>query len=171
MRIISHETNSLVRVSKKKSRFFFWSLSRVAPSLYLRTCCCCGFIPCIQIPTKQPFGARASIARAFGAKSTVILVDQHTTGAGERIAAFAQENRLAPIVGTRTAGRLICSSWFGAGHDYFVRLPARLWFTWSDRMLEGQGVTPDIPVDLHPHELVSGRDTQLERAVETVRAL
>jgi hypothetical protein len=102
---------------------------------------------------------------------TVIVVDEHTTGAGERIAAFAQENRLAPIVGTRTAGRLICSSWFGAGHDYFARLPARLWFTWSDQMLEGKGVTPDISVEFNSDDPLGGRDPQLQRAVQTVVAL
>ena len=39
-----------------------------------------------------------------------VLVDGSTTGAGERIAAFAQERKLAPVVGARTAGRLICCS-------------------------------------------------------------
>lgn len=38
---------------------------------------------------------------------TAVLVDGSTTGAGERIAAFAQERELAPVVGARTAGRLI----------------------------------------------------------------
>jgi C-terminal processing protease CtpA/Prc len=101
----------------------------------------------------------------------VIIVDQHTTGAGERIAAFAQERRLAPIIGQQTAGRLICSSWFRAGHDYFVRLPARLWLTWTDQMLEGSGIVPDVPVELGADDLASGQDPQLEKALETVRAL
>ena len=40
---------------------------------------------------------------------TVLLVDEATTGAGERIAAFAADEHLAPIVGTgrevmRTSG-------------------------------------------------------------------
>jgi len=73
-----------------------------------------------------------------------IVVDETTTGAGERIAAFAKENGLATIVGTRTAGRLICSSTYKVGHGYFVRVPARAWYTWSGEMLEGRGVTPDV---------------------------
>ena len=73
-----------------------------------------------------------------------IVVDETTTGAGERIAAFAKEAGLATIVGTRTAGRLICSSTYKVGHGYFVRVPARAWYTWSGEMLEGRGVTPDV---------------------------
>lgn len=75
---------------------------------------------------------------------TAIVVDETTTGAGERIAAFAKERGLATIIGTRTAGRLICSSTYKVGHGYFVRVPARAWYTWNGEMLEGRGVAPDV---------------------------
>src|SRR5215469_7287473 len=77
---------------------------------------------------------------------TVVLVDESTTGAGERIAAFAQERRLAPVVGSRTAGRLICSSVYKLSHGYFVRIPARAWYTWQGELLESKGVAPDWSV-------------------------
>jgi len=67
-------------------------------------------------------------------------VDESTTGAGERIAAFAQERKLAPVVGARTAGRLICCSVYKVGYGYFVRIPARAWYTWSGELLEEKGV-------------------------------
>lgn len=97
-----------------------------------------------------------------------VLVDSSTTGAGERIAAFAQERNLAPVVGTRTAGRLICCSVYKVGHGYFVRIPARAWYTWRGELLEDKGVSPDCDVsDGHG----SGIDAQLDRAVEVVRSL
>jgi len=77
---------------------------------------------------------------------TVLLVDETTTGAGERIAAFAQERCLAPVVGTQTAGRLICCSVYRISHGYYVRIPARAWFTWQGELLEGRGVSPDCAV-------------------------
>jgi C-terminal processing protease CtpA/Prc len=101
-------------------------------------------------------------------RRTVVLVDQSTTGAGERIAAFAQERKLAPLVGSRTAGRLICCSVYKIGHGYFVRIPARAWFTWNGELLESRGVTPDCSVlnaeDRH-------EDAQLGRAIQVVRSL
>jgi C-terminal processing protease CtpA/Prc len=87
-----------------------------------------------------------------------ILVDETTTGAGERIAAFAKERGLGTIVGARTAGRLICSSTYKVGHGYFVRVPARAWYTWSGEMLEGRGV--------EPHIHISAADSRQDAAIE-----
>lgn len=99
---------------------------------------------------------------------TAVLVDQSTTGAGERIAAFAQERKLAPVVGSRTAGRLICCSVYKIGHGYFIRIPARAWFTWGGELLESQGVAPDCSVSNGEEK---HGDSQLQRAVEVVRSL
>ncbi len=112
------------------------------------------------------------ITEGLGRKSfhgrTVLLVDQSTTGAGERIAAFAQERKLAPVVGTRTAGRLICCSVYKISNGYYVRIPARAWYTWRGDLLEGQGVLPDCVV----HEEQSGSgDAELERAIQTALTL
>jgi len=97
-----------------------------------------------------------------------LLVDGSTTGAGERIAAFAQERKLAPVVGIRTAGRLICCSVYKVGQGYFVRVPARAWYTWGGELLEGKGIVPDHIVDSNSN---GARDVQLDRAVEVVRGL
>jgi hypothetical protein len=99
---------------------------------------------------------------------TVLLVDESTTGAGERIAAFAQERQLAPVVGRPTAGRLICCSVHKISHGFYVRIPARAWYTWRGDLLEGQGVLPDCAVDAREHR--SG-DAELERAIQTALGL
>jgi C-terminal processing protease CtpA/Prc len=99
---------------------------------------------------------------------TVVLVDDSTTGAGERIAAFAQERKLAPVVGSRTAGRLICCSVYKVGFGHFVRIPARAWFTWSGELLESRGVTPEWIVS---NAEDGQEDAQLDQAVQVVRAL
>jgi C-terminal processing protease CtpA/Prc len=94
-----------------------------------------------------------------------VVVDESTTGAGERIAAFAQERGLAPVIGSRTAGRLTCCSLYKVGHGYFVRIPARAWYTWRGELLETKGVTPDCEAN------TGGADDQLARAVDVVRSL
>lgn len=97
-----------------------------------------------------------------------LLVDESTTGAGERIAAFAQERKLAPVVGMRTAGRLICCSVYKVGHGYYIRIPARAWYTWSGDLLEDKGVVPDYVV-VSGHQQAG--DAQLDQAVDIVRNL
>jgi hypothetical protein len=97
---------------------------------------------------------------------TVVLVDESTTGAGERIAAFAQERQLAPVVGTQTAGRLICGSVYKVSHGYYVRVPARAWYTWRGELLEGKGVTPDCTPS---NGKASSADAPLEQAFAIAR--
>ena len=44
----------------------------------------------------------------------VILVNEHTASSSEMITAFAAENRLGTVVGSRTAGRLLGGNSFGS---------------------------------------------------------
>jgi C-terminal processing protease CtpA/Prc len=112
------------------------------------------------------------VTEGLGAKPfhgrTAVLVDQSTTGAGERIAAFAQERKLAPVVGAQTAGRLICCSVYKVSHGYHVRIPARAWYTWRGELLEGKGVSPDCGVqDGQP----LSQDVQLNLAIDIVQSM
>jgi carboxyl-terminal processing protease len=101
----------------------------------------------------------------------VILVNEHTASAAEMLAAFAQENRLATIVGAGTAGRLLSGSAFHVGKGYVLGLPVAAYYTWNGTLLEGAGITPDVKVDLSCEALRAGMDVQLEKAIEVVEGL
>ena len=101
----------------------------------------------------------------------VLLVNEHTASAGEMVAAFAEENNLATIVGNKTPGRLLSGSAFKVGHGYILGLPVAGYLTWQGRMLENNGIVPSAPAELSRDALRDGRDTQLEKAIEVVKAL
>jgi carboxyl-terminal processing protease len=101
----------------------------------------------------------------------VVLVNQHTTSAGEMIAAFAKENNLATIVGTTTAGRLLSGSVFKVGHGFILGLPVAAYLTWEGVLLEGKGLSPHIEVELPSEALKEGRDPQMEQALGLVKRL
>jgi len=101
----------------------------------------------------------------------VLLVNEHTASAGEMVAAFAEENNLATIVGTKTPGRLLSGSAFKVGHGYILGLPVAGYLTWQGRMLENNGIVPTAAADLSREALRDGRDTQLEKAVEVAKTL
>jgi len=101
----------------------------------------------------------------------VILVNEHTASAGEMLAAFAEENNLATILGVKTAGRLLSGSTFRAGEGYIVGLPVAAYLTWQGRLIEGRGVTPSIPVELSPDNLLGGQDRQMQKAIECVNSV
>jgi carboxyl-terminal processing protease len=95
----------------------------------------------------------------------VLLVNEHTASAGEMVSAFAEENNLAVIVGTKTPGRLLSGSAFKVGHGYILGLPVAAYLTWQGRMLENNGIVPKFTIELSRDALREGRDTQLETAV------
>jgi carboxyl-terminal processing protease len=101
----------------------------------------------------------------------VILVNEHTSSAGEMVAAFAEENQLATIVGTKTPGRLLSGRTFRAGSGYILGLPVAAYLTWQGRMIEGKGITPSIPVALSPEKLIAGEDTQMQKVLELMKDL
>ena len=85
------------------------------------------------------------------------------------VAAFAAENGLATIVGTKTAGRLMGASAFKVGFGYRVALPIAAYKTWQGKMLEGVGVCPNIEVAFNPEAYVQANDPQLDAAVAAIR--
>jgi len=57
------------------------------------------------------------------------------------------------------------------GHGYILGLPVAAYLTWQGRMLENNGIVAKFSVELSRDALVEGRDTQLQTAVEVVRAM
>ncbi|MGC1657458.1 MAG: S41 family peptidase [Candidatus Acidiferrales bacterium] len=101
----------------------------------------------------------------------VLLVNQHTASAAETITGFARENKLATIVGTKTAGQVLGGTGFKVGHEFVLRIPVMTFHTWNGNSLEGKGVEPDYRVELSRDILKQGKDAQLEKAIEVARQL
>lgn len=101
----------------------------------------------------------------------VILVNEYTHSAAEMVASFAKQNRLATIVGTRTAGEVLGGANFKLPGGYILRMPVAGWYTWRGDCIEGKGVEPDVIVENPPESLAAGTDTQLENALQTLKAL
>ena len=115
----------------------------------------------------------AVFTEALGAQRhhgrVAMLVNEHSASAAEMVAAFASEYRLATLVGTTTAGRLVATSAFKVGFGYRVVMPVATYFTWQGTNLEGRGLQPTIEEPFSFEASVQGRDNQLERAIDAVR--
>lgn len=94
-----------------------------------------------------------------------LLVNEHSASASEMVAAFARENDLATIVGTRTPGRVVAASSFKVGHGYRLALPVASYRTWAGASLEGVGVEPSVAAQFCPCD---ARDEQLSSAVNAL---
>src|SRR5437762_11959909 len=83
----------------------------------------------------------------------VLLINEHTHSAAEMVASFAKQNRLATLVGTRTAGEVLGGANFKLSGGYILRMPAAGWYTWQGESIEGTGVPPDVLVENSQGEL------------------
>jgi carboxyl-terminal processing protease len=115
--------------------------------------------------TTEGLGARPFHGRV------VMLVNEHTLSAGEMVAAFASENGLATLVGTRTGGQVLGGGKFSVGSGFVLRFPAAAWFMWSGAAVEGVGVSPHLNIPMDPSVRRIGGDSQIQAALDAVRAL
>jgi carboxyl-terminal processing protease len=96
---------------------------------------------------------------------TAILVDEHTAGAAEMVAQFAQENRLAAIIGMKTPGRLVTRRASKLGFGYRLVIPIAAYVSARGTQIEGAGVAPDISIPWSFDDAVIGVDPQLHGAL------
>jgi carboxyl-terminal processing protease len=99
-----------------------------------------------------------------------LLVDRHTASAAEMVAVFAKENKLAAIVGEKTAGRLLSATSVKVGQGFRLALPTGAYYTWHGTTLEGSPIVPDVVADYSWQERRTGVDGQLLKALEWLNA-
>jgi carboxyl-terminal processing protease len=85
------------------------------------------------------------------------------------VAQFAKDTKLATLIGQKTAGLVLGSAMFDVGGGYTLYLPVFGWFTPTGNRTEGLGVEPDIAIDIDPHYLAEGNDSQLGKALELLQ--
>jgi len=117
-----------------------------------------GRIPLFGFPQSAPYSG-----------PLVILVDGSTQSAGEMFASGLKETGRATLVGVRSAGNTLPS--------VIKKLPTGAIFqygfanyeTKSGFRLEGQGVSPNVTVELSRRSLLRGGDPQLSVALSVLR--
>lgn len=99
-----------------------------------------------------------------------LITNRYAGSGGDELPYEFQWNKMGPVIGTRTWGGLVGVSMFmnlidGGGltaPDY------RIYNEKGEWVVENQGVTPDIIIDVDSKKYSEGYDTQLMKAVEEV---
>lgn len=102
----------------------------------------------------------------------VMLANRWSGSGGDCFPWLFQQNKLGPVIGTRTWGGLIgmtgCPPLVDGGS---VTVPTFSIYDENGKwIIEGHGVDPDIPVVDDPAQLAKGVDPQLERAIVEIKA-
>jgi carboxyl-terminal processing protease len=96
----------------------------------------------------------------------VLLVNQHTASAAEMVTIFAKENKLATVMGQKTAGRLLSATSVKVGHGFRLALPTGAYYTWNLTALEGTPLDPDVVEEFAWKSRQTGEDRPLQKAIE-----
>lgn len=101
----------------------------------------------------------------------VVLCNQNTFSNAEVFCHAMLANGRAPLVGVTTAGGVISTVKAGIPDVGELAVPFRGWFeTSTGRNLDLNGAVPDFPVELTPADEDAGRDPQLVKAIEVLKA-
>jgi len=100
------------------------------------------------------------------AKPIILMINEQSLSDAEMTAAGFQELGLGTIVGTPTYRWIIFTSGKGLVDGSFYRLPSWGTYTLDGKNLEKTGVEPDVRIDNTAADRQTGRDPQLEKAIE-----
>jgi tricorn protease len=101
-----------------------------------------------------------------------MLINGYSSSGGDALPYFFRENKLGPLIGTRTWGGLIGLSGNPSLMDGgAVQIPTFRIYDKSGRwIIENEGVSPDVEVIDLPERRIAGGDPSLEKAVEILLA-
>ncbi len=100
----------------------------------------------------------------------VVLVDGGSASASEVLAAALRDHGRAILIGTITYGKGSVGKTHRLSDDSALVVTTARWLTPDRHLIEGVGLIPDIEVEITEEDIASGRDPQLERAIEYLQA-
>lgn len=100
----------------------------------------------------------------------VVLVNQFSASGSEILAGALQDHDRAPLVGVRTFGKGSVNRLQGLSDGGGLYYTSERWYTPNGRLIEAEGLEPDVVVPGPVEFGGSQADPQLDRAVDLLRA-
>lgn len=126
--------------------------------------------PGIMFSTADRAGHKSNIRTTGNRVSSppliAVLVDKASASGSEILSAAIQDQGVAPILGTPTAGVANEAELLGIGDGAGMSVTVAQTYSPHGRPLNGTGLTPDITVERTPDDLAAGNDPPLDRAVQ-----
>jgi carboxyl-terminal processing protease len=108
---------------------------------------------------------------------TVVLIDGGSASASEIVAGALRDNGAAQLVGAKSYGKgsvqeIVSQDTFGQPlfkNGAVMKITIAKWYTPKGANINGDGLTPDVEVQMTADEFNAGNDTQLNKALDLLK--
>lgn len=97
---------------------------------------------------------------------TVVLVNNSTASASEIVAGALKDYNKATLLGETTYGKGVVQTLLDLSGGTMLKVTTARWYTPKGNSINGEGITPDVEVELTYDDANYGRDPQLNAAKE-----
>lgn len=99
----------------------------------------------------------------------VVLINEGTASASEIVAGAIQDNGRGKLVGVTSFGKGSVQNWVPLSNDQgAVRVTIAKWLTPNERTIAGEGLRPDVEVEITNEDFQADLDPQLDKAIEVL---
>jgi carboxyl-terminal processing protease len=99
----------------------------------------------------------------------VVLVNGGTASASEIVSGAIQDKGRGVLVGVKTYGKGSVQNVIQLSDGSSLHVTMAEWLTPNGRQITGQGLVPEVAVELSADDVANGRDPQLDRAITAFR--
>jgi len=98
----------------------------------------------------------------------VLLVDEMSISGAENMAGIVQQFNIGKIIGNQTPGQMLWGNGYLINDSIALAIPIYKLEYPNEFNIENSGIKPNIEIELKRTDLLQGKDTQLEKAIEHI---
>ncbi len=102
---------------------------------------------------------------------TVVLINQGSASGSEIVAGALKDYKIATLVGEKSFGKGSVQSLYPLDDGSAIKLTIAQWLTPNENTIDGEGIKPDVEVELTEDDFGNDKDPQLDKAVEILQTL
>lgn len=135
------------------------------------------FLPTGEIVARERFADgnedyyRSNGYRRLETVPAVVLIDQGSASASEILAGALRDIRGIKLIGDKSFGKGSVQELVNLSRGASLKVTIAKWLTPSGKTIEGEGLEPDVKVEITPKDTDAGRDPQLDKALEILKGM